>query len=629
MRFIFPEYLLLLLALPLFILGAITCRRGVVDRVRLLVGKRLQPLLYHPRGVMRAWAGLSSLIVALLLLIVSLASPSGASREEPEKIAARSIMIAIDVSRSMFATDLQPNRFHAAKASALELLDRFSSERIGLIAFSGTAWVQAPLTLDHQALRDTLEQLDTPRGESPDWIPRDGSDLPSAVRLAVRTLQKHAPPSTSLIILSDGENHHLGVPEAASEAAAAKVTIYSVGFGTTEGSTIPDPSSTDGNFYDRDGSLVISSLKSDPLALLCRITGGTYSEGAGRGFLSQVETEIEGMASVKLEGSNRRIESPLFQWFLAPAILFFATGMVLISGYPLGRRKEKRSSEASVSPVLSSLLIFAFFFSFAFPSQAAPLFSTPAARALTNGEPEKALLLFEREIRTSRGERKAKLNLGAAAAAYKISDYSAAQHYYSGALLSTDPAVQAQAHFGLGNASFYRGLKSLTVSPESTSTLCHWSDSISHFSEVLKMEPSNKKAAENLAYVQRRFGEHSAQLPNPTNPVEDSNENPTPPELKNKTPEGEPQTNDPEQPNPSPPPSSALDKYPPNTDPIPQPDEPENTDRETNPPVQSKDPAPGETSEEFARRILRDNADFETKLIPRKLSKGKRSRKDW
>ena len=139
MRFILPEYLLLLLALPLFILGAVICRRGVADRVRLLVGKRLQPLLYHPHGVMRAWAGLSSLIIALLLLIISLASPSGASREEPEKIAARSIMIAIDVSRSMFATDLKPNRFHAAKTSALELLDRFSSERIGLIAFSGTA----------------------------------------------------------------------------------------------------------------------------------------------------------------------------------------------------------------------------------------------------------------------------------------------------------------------------------------------------------------------------------------------------------------------------------------------------------------------------------------------------------
>ena len=143
------------------------------------------------------------------------------------------------------------------------------------------------------------------------------------------------------------------------------------------------------------------------------------------------------------------------------------------------------------------------------------------------------------------------------------------------------------------------------------------------------MEPSNKKAAENLAYVKRRFGEHSAKLLNPTNPEEGSNENPTPPETKNKAPEGEPQTNEPEQPNPSPPPRSASDNSPSTSDPISQPDEPENTARKTNPPAQSKDPAPGETSEEFARRILRENADFETKLIPRKLSKGKRSRKDW
>ena len=625
MRFILPEYFLLLLALPLFIFGAVIVRRRVPNRIRQLVGKRLQPLLYQPRGGMRDWAGLSSLLIGLLLLIVSLASPSGSVREEREKIEARSIMIVIDISRSMFATDLQPNRLHAAKASVLELLDRFSSDRIGLIAFSGTAWVQVPLTLDHQALRSTLEQLNTTISESPDWIPRDGSDLPSAVRLAVRTLQKNAPPSSSVIILSDGENHHLGVPEAAIEAAASKVTVFSIGFGTTEGSTIPDPSSADGNFYDHDGSLVISSLNREPLALLCRITGGTYSEGANGRFLSQVQTAVERTASVELEGSWRQIESPLFQWFLGPSILFFSAGMVLISGYPLGRRKKQRNLGPAMTTLLSGLLILAF----SFPSQAAPLLPIPATRALTKGDPEKALLLFKQEIRTSKGERKARLHLGAAAAAYRVGDFLTAQQYYSGALLSTDLEVRNQAHFGIGNASFYRGLRSLATSPDSPSILRHWSDSISHFNEALKIDPSSNKAFENLEYVKRRMKEHSTNLINPAIPEEGSNEKENSPETKTKPPGEEAQNSGPEQPNTSTPPNPASAKSPPDSEFPEQQDDPDKTDRETELPSPSKGPVPGETSEEFARRILRDNADFETKLIPRKLSKRQRPRKDW
>ncbi len=625
MRFVLPEYFLLLLALPLFILGAVTVRRGVPNRVRQLVGKRLQPLLYKPRGGIRDWAGLSSLIIALLLLIISLASPSGSVREEREKIEARSIMIAIDISRSMFATDLQPNRLHAAKAAALELLDQFSSDRIGLIAFSGTAWVQVPLTLDHQALRSTLEQLNTTVSESPDWIPRDGSDLPAAVRLAVRTLQKNSPSSTTLIILSDGENHHLGVPEASSEAAAAKVTVFSIGFGTAEGTTIPDPSTTDGNFYDRDGSLVISSLNRKPLALLSSITGGTYSEGANGLFLSQVRTAVERTGSVALEGSRRQIESPLFQWFLGPSILLFATGMVLISSYPLNRRKEKRKLGTALTPLLIGLLIFAF----SFPSQAAPMFPSPATRALTKGNPEKALLLFKQEIRKSQGERKARLHLGAAAAAYRVGDFLIAQQHYSGALLSADLEVRNQAHFGLGNASFYRGLRTLTEEPESPSILRHWGDSISHFKEVLKINPSSKKAIENLEYVKRRMKEHSTNLINPATPEEGSSEKEKATESKTKPPKDEAQNSGPQQPNTSTPPNPATAKPSTDSELSEQQDEPEKTDRDAEPSLPSKDLAPGETSEEFARRILRDNADFETRLIPRKLSKRQRPRKDW
>ena len=643
MTFVLPEYLLLLLTLPILCLGAALSRRRVARRTELLIGKRLQAILCQPLSVKRGWATLSSLIIALALVIISLASPSAGYREAREKIRARSIMIALDVSRSMFATDLKPSRLDAAKAAALELLERFPEDRIGLIAFSGNAWVQAPLTLDHDALRTTLQQLGRATAGSTDWIPRDGSDLPSAVRLAVRTLRTYEQPDSSLIILSDGETHQKGIQEAAYEAAAEGIMIFPVGFGTPEGSLIPDSSSPDGNFYDREGSLVISSLDREGLSILSDTTGGTYSEGAGQEFLSQVETAVERMKSAELEGSGIQIANPLFQWFLGPSILLLCTGMVLRSGYPLRSRMRQQSPEHQTSPPLSAHprnsgylltlpLIMFVVLTLTLSSKAAPLLPIPATKALIEGDSKKALLLFEREIATSRGERKIRLSLGAGAAAYRMDDYASALTHYSNALLSSDPEVQQQAHFGIGNLSYYRGLKSLSTSPGSTMTVGYWNDAISHFRQLLHVDPSNLKAAQNLAYVERKLDEHSRNLlsePNedPENDKDDPLEQSQ--ESRNGENKEQPQTSETATSQEPAIPSSNPEKPGPDTPPSIPPERAANPDSETDPPPGPEEPIPGETPEEFARRILRDNADFETKLIPRNISQGQRPKRDW
>ena len=644
MKFGHPEYFLLLLLIPLMIAGAITTSRRRDAKMGLLVARRLRPLLYHPRPRNRRWLALTSFMLALCLLIIALASPSAGFRERPDTVRGRNIIIAIDVSRSMFAEDVSPNRFHAAKASALELLDRFPDDRIGIIAFSGTAWLQAPLTVDHGALRDTLQQLDYAEDRRNDWIPRDGSDLASAVRLAIKTLHKTGQRDSTLVLLSDGETHHGGVDQAGHEANREGVTIFSAGFGTARGSFIPDPLSTNGQFHDREGSLVITRLNSEPLLRLSSKTGGVYSEGAGRNFLAKLEVAIQRLERFESEGRKRRIAIPHFQWFLGPSMLLFALGMLLNSNFQLRTSARPALGNplagavppprgASTNPgriVLAILLSF-----LAIPlTEAGLLPRTPAERALSQGNHEGSLALFSDEIAKARGERKARLRLGAATAAYRLGRYQSASQFYSGALLSRSGDVQAQAHFGLGNTQYYKGLRLKQSGSSRQVVTLYWQDAVDHFEAVLALDPKNRKAKENLDYVRKKAGEWPPQKEQdaPSTPEKD-----TPSRVEN-DPGRRPENVPPETGNGDDQKSSPESREK-NEQPRVNENPPEHQDpNEENRVSESGDladgeerikPRPGETPGEFARRILRDNADFELSPLPRKPIGSRRPKKDW
>ena len=643
MTFAHPEYFLLLLLIPIMIAGAILTSRRQSRQMTHLITERLRPILYHPRSPRRRWYALTAFMLALTLLILALASPSAGFRERPETVRGRNIMIAIDVSRSMFAEDVNPNRFHAAKASALELLDRFPHDRIGIIAFSGMAWVQSPLTIDHSALRDTLQQLDYARNHDNDWIPRDGSDLATAVRLAVKKLHKTGQQDNTLVILSDGETHHGGIEQAAHEADREGVTIFSAGFGTGQGTMIPDPASTDGHFHDREGTLVLTRLESKPLFHLADSTGGVYSKGAGSHFLSRLEIAIQHSERFEIEGRRRRIATPHFQWFLAPSMLLFAVGILFNSGFRFQRARHHPSLKANAplpgrispirpsSPSMSALALAGLWFAFAFPAEAGLLPRSAAGRALAKGDHEQAFKLFEDEILRARGERKPRLQLGAATAAYRLRKYRAASQSYSGALLSQNRSVQEQAHFGLGNTHYHEGLQLKHRLQTADAIPRCWRDSILHFDEVLLLNPDNREAAENRDYVKRQLEKWLADQEKTDDhpPAGQPNPTPDPPERPEQEPEQPSEKNPTRKPDSTPEDNNATT---PDNRPSP-PDKPgENNPgtKETKPlPPDSPNPHPAETSKKFARRILRDNADFELKLLPLKPLGGRRPKKDW
>ncbi len=637
MKFVSPECFLLLLLIPLMVAAAILASRKYNRQLARLIAERLRPVLCNPRCPRRRWLALTSFMTALTLLIFALASPSAGLQEHQSKIRARNIMIAMDVSRSMFAEDVKPNRFHAAKASALELLDRFPNDRIGIITFSGTAWIQAPLTVDHNALRDTLHQLDHARNLGNDWIPRDGSDLASAVRLATKTLHQTGQPENTLVLLSDGETHYGGIEQAANEANREGVTIFSAGFGTRQGTFIPHSSSPDGYFHDREGNLVITRLESKSLHQLAESTGGVYSEGAGRNFLSKLEITIQRIKRFELEGRMQRIPTPHFQWFLGPSMLLFTAGMFFNSSFRFQRGQRHSFSEPADSlpgrssptrpPALSTIApgLLGLMLAFTSPAEAGFLPRSAAERALDKGNHEQALALFERKISKARGERKSRLQLGAATAAYRLGKYRAASQAYSGALLSEDRRVQEQAHFGLGNTHFYRGLHLKNNSGTAERIPLCWRDAISHFDEVIILNPDNREAIENRLYVERELAKWLKNKPpegTPDSSAQPEQNLPKDPGQKAPPPEASPPKNEEGKPPPSPD-SSAETR---NSNP---PDNNSDGEEPKSPPSDPEKPRPGESPEEFARRILRDNADFELRLLPRKSLGAQRAKKDW
>jgi Ca-activated chloride channel family protein len=629
MSFGSPELFLLLILIPLIVAGALMTWRKRGKRWHRLVAQRLQSILVRERPKRRRWIAFGVLLLAFLLLIIALAAPNAGYQEAQETIRGRNFLIAVDVSRSMLATDEAPNRLAAARASALEMLDRFPHDRFGIIAFSGSAWVQAPLTVDHAALRDVLQQLQG-RGDGRDWIPRSGSDLGAAVRLAIKVFRETGQRSNALIILSDGETHQGGVEQAAREAERSGLTIFSAGFGTDVGAFIPDPNSRDKRFHDRDGNLVLTRLETEPLLRLARETKGIYTSGAGKEFLSKLEVGVQRLERFELEGRKHRVAIPRFQWFLAPSMLLFVVGILLNTSW--------RFPAAKARPATAVLAVL---FMLAPHSDAGLIPRTRAERAFSAGDHRRALELFEGEVAQAHGERKARLQLGGAAAAYRLKEFTLASQAYSGALLSTNPEVQEQAHFGLGNTQFYKGnllqkgASSKRSGPENIeATALFWRDAIGHFEGALSLNAENSQAKDNRDLVQslldellkKQAKEESPQgAPNEPDPQGDDPESdPKNNDSKDQQGKGEHESNSPK------PGQDPNNENPPEENPSKPPErDPEEGGQEESESKSSIKPRPDESPEDYARRILNSNADFDMKPMPRRIRTPHRPKKDW
>jgi len=359
MRFVYPWLLLLLLAVPL--LGAVWFWMAQQGRRNLnrLVSPVLQPRLMPAHSALRFDVQLGLALAGLALLAAAAARPQWGSREERVTVRSRNLVIAIDVSRSMLARDVHPNRLERAKVDVMDLIGELKGDRAALLAFRRRGALLCPLTTDYAYLRQALDGL------SIDSAPRGETDLADAIRKSLKALSPAQDDHNAILLISDGEDLAGEALAAAQEARRRGVPIFTVGIGDTAGATVPDEAGAGAISYQ--GTQVRSRLTEETLSAIARASGGTY---VPLGTASTVQTTLGSIfrqhlrqiaASEQQEQlARRRVER--YQWFLFPAL-----GLLLIAaGLSRGRLSAMRSMPARQPPPLprsfllvSTILLFA------------------------------------------------------------------------------------------------------------------------------------------------------------------------------------------------------------------------------------------------------------------------------
>ena len=219
-------------------------------------------------------------VVGLLCLLVALVGPQWGFHWQEVKRRGVDLVIALDVSKSMLAEDVKPNRLGRATLAIQELIPQLGGDRLGLVVFAGTSFLTCPLTVDYGGFATMLEDV------SPDLIPRGGTDLASAIRTGLHALNASAAGSRALVLITDGEDHDSDPMAAAAEAAKSGTKIFCIGIGTAEGELIPR-TDADGHrtfVQDRAGRTVQSRLDEPLLQRIALSTGGGYVRATATAF---------------------------------------------------------------------------------------------------------------------------------------------------------------------------------------------------------------------------------------------------------------------------------------------------------------------------------------------------------
>ena len=344
MRFAVPHALWLLAIVPLLavwlILGAVRRRRALA---RLAAEPLLQRLVEaRPTSVIAVKGVLLALAVGLLVLAA--ARPQWGATLEQVTRKGVDVMIAVDISESMLAEDMGPARLQKSVEATSRLLDRLQGDRVGLLAFSGSAGVLCPLTLDYNAVRIFLDSL------TPNMISYPGSSLADAIKAGAQGFGTEERKFKVMVLFSDGEDQveREGVERAATEAASQGVVIHTVGVGTPAGGPIPErgrDGRISGYRKDREGRVVTTRLDEALLSRVSEITAGRYYPAtAAESELDLIAESIAGMDKKELQARLMTQFEERFQVPLGAGLL------LLVADSLLSNRKRVRRAAAAGPP---------------------------------------------------------------------------------------------------------------------------------------------------------------------------------------------------------------------------------------------------------------------------------------
>jgi len=319
-RFAHPEYLYALagVAVLLVVLFA-WARRKRGAALRAYGNPELLARMTPHAGPRRRMAKNLLLGVALCMVILGLADPQIGTKMEEVKREGVDIFICLDVSNSMKAEDIRPNRLDNAKREISQMLDHLQNDRIGLIVFAGESYMQLPLTTDYSAARLILSAIDV------DVVPVPGTAIGSAIRLASKSFVEGEKKHKVVIVITDGENHEDDAMAAAKDAVDEGIVVHTVGMGSPEGSPIPiyDNGVQTGYRKDNEGNIVVTKLDESALQQIANAGGGKFVRAVnGQNELDGIYNAISGMEKKEFGARVVSEYEDRYQYFLAVAVLF-------------------------------------------------------------------------------------------------------------------------------------------------------------------------------------------------------------------------------------------------------------------------------------------------------------------
>ncbi len=332
MRFGDPAYFYLLWCLLPLVFFMVWGMRKKQQLTLKFCGNPLLSRLVHPGVEKRHRNKTIFVVLAILFLLLALIRPRWGYQWEDLHHRGVDVIVALDVSSSMLAEDIKPNRLERAKRKISDLLDMMEGDRIGLVAFAGTSFVQCPLTLDYGAARIFLAAIDT------QLIPVQGTALGNSIETSVKAFRTQEKKSKALILITDGEDQTGKALSAAKSAGDQGVKIYTIGIGGEIGAPLPNPSGAGGFRKNEQGEVILSKLDETTLQQIALETGGSYVRSVTGDidlktiYKDQIKKHIE---KKELKSERRKIWQERFQWFIFIALIFLVAETCLSEKRPL------------------------------------------------------------------------------------------------------------------------------------------------------------------------------------------------------------------------------------------------------------------------------------------------------
>ena len=459
MKFADPIYLIVgaIITIALIVLRIWLTKRNQRELTR-FAAARLIPRLTQGISTPRRQTKANLFILGIAFLFIALARPQWGTTREEVRMQGIDILIALDTSRSMLASDVSPNRLERSKLAIHDFTTSLEAARIGLLPFAGDAFLLCPLTLDRSAFESSLNDLDTR------IIPEGGTDIARAIKESEKVFEKGANQKI-LILITDGEDLEGGALEAARDAQKNGITIHTVGVGTPSGNLILLDNGRP--LTDASGKAVQSKLDDKTLREIAQITAGMYAPLIGdTAGLEQIrDKKLDQVAKSELESQTKEIPIERYQWPLGLGLILLALEFCISAAT---RNKKTQAATQAAITALAFLAIIT-------PTKASE--STIDPRTIYNEGTQ----------------------------LWKEGKFSEAEQKFHDSLTNADLPLQTRAYYNMGNSRYRQGQQLQKKNAKKTIQL--WEKAIKSYQDALKLDPDDQDAAFNKKLVQKQLDE--------------------------------------------------------------------------------------------------------------------------